>query len=379
MRGRVFAVVLLGLSCGSATENGNGDGPPAGEGLRLAEVVSGLDSPVHLTSPAGDPRLFIVEQPGRIRIVANGQLRSQPFLDIVSLVGSGGERGLLSLAFHPDYADNGRFFVYYTDRSGDTRVVRYQVSGDPNVADANSAQLVLTVAQPFANHNGGLILFGPDGKLYIGLGDGGSGGDPLGHGQNRGTLLGTILRIDVDAGNPYAVPPDNPFVNTQGARGEIWAWGLRNPWRFAFDRTAGLLYIADVGQNEWEEVNVAPATAGGLNYGWSIMEGQHCFRTETCSVAGLTLPALEYNHSDGCSITGGVVYRGSAVPALVGHYVYSDYCEGWIRSFRFANGSVTDERDWRLDGGRVLSFGEDAAGEIYVLSANGRVYRIEAE
>jgi hypothetical protein len=244
------------------------------------------------------------------------------------------------------------------------------------VADQTSAKQLLFVDQPYSNHNGGLVLFGPDGKLYIGLGDGGSGGDPQGNGQNRGVLLGKLLRIDVDGGDPYAVPPDNPFVGTSGARGEIWAYGLRNPWRFAFDREASLLYIADVGQNRREEVNVAPAGAGGLNYGWNIMEGDECYAASTCNRSGLTLPELTYGHDDGCSVTGGYAYRGGAIPALRGHYFHSDYCAGWLRSFRYDGAKAADQRDWGLSFESVLSFGEDAAGELYVLSGNGKVYRL---
>jgi glucose/arabinose dehydrogenase len=345
--------------------------------LRLQPIASGLDSPLYLTAPAGDSRLFIVEQPGRIRIVRDGQLVARPFLDIAGRVSSGGERGLLSVAFHPQYASNGFFYVNYTDRNGDTRIERYSVTADPNVADPASGKLLLSIKQPFSNHNGGLNLFGPDGMLYIGMGDGGSGGDPMGNGQNRNTLLGKLLRIDVDGGDPYAIPPDNPFAGQNGARQEIWALGLRNPWRFSFDREANLLYVADVGQNRWEEVDVVPAGAGGLNYGWNRMEGTHCYGTPTCDQAGLVLPVLEYGHDQGCSVTGGYVYRGKSIPSIVGQYFYADYCQGWVRSFKYANGAATVPREWAVGAvGNILSFGEDAAGELYLLAANGRVYRI---
>jgi glucose/arabinose dehydrogenase len=347
--------------------------------LAVERVAAGLTLPLHLTAPPlpGDARLFVVEQSGRIRIVRNGTLVARPFLDIVARVGSGGERGLLSLAFHPRYAENGWFFVNYTDRNGDTRVERYRVSDDPDVADPASAALVLGVPQPYANHNGGHILFGPDGMLYVGMGDGGSGGDPHGNGQDLGTLLGKVLRLDVDRAEPYAVPPDNPFVNRRGARGEIWAYGLRNPWRLAFDRPSGLLYIADVGQNRWEEVNVQPAALAGLNYGWSRMEGDHCFGLPFCLKGGLVRPALEYGHDEGCSITGGLVYRGRRLPGLRGHYFYSDYCTGFLRSFSYADGAVVGRYTWDVGPlGAVLSFGEDADGELYVLSASGTVYRL---
>ena len=345
--------------------------------LELQLVASGLSSPLYLTTPAGDPRLFIVEQEGRIRIVKNGQLPATPFLDITGSVGAGGERGLLSVAFHPSYATNGYFYVDYTDNNGDTRIERYTVGPNPDIADVASAKLILFIAQPYSNHNGGLVTFGPDGMLYIGMGDGGSGGDPQNRAQNPDSLLGKLLRIDVDHGDPYAIPAGNPFATSGGAP-EIWALGLRNPWRFAFDRAAGLLYIADVGQNLWEEVNVAPAGQGGLNYGWRIMEGLHCFNAASCSSTGLVQPVVEYSHANGCSITGGFVYRGTRAPSLVGQYFYSDYCSGWMRSFSYANGAVTGQTSWSLNVslGNVLSFGEDSAGELYVLSAGGGVYRI---
>ena len=349
------------------------------EGVTLLPVAQGLVAPVYLTAPAGDRRMFVVEQPGRIRVIRDGRLLPGPFLDITDKVGYGGERGLLGLAFHPRYATNGRFYVNYTDRHGDTRVERYTAEPAADTADPASAQLVLTVAQPYANHNGGDILFGPDGKLYIGMGDGGSGGDPRGNGQNLGTLLGKLLRLDVDGADPYAVPPDNPFVARQGARPEIWAYGLRNPWRMAFDPQAGLLYIADVGQGSWEEVDVVPAASKGLNFGWNRMEGAHCYGLALCSREGLTLPLFEYGHGDGCAIVGGFVYRGRAVAALAGQYVYSDYCSGWLRSFRYDGAAAVDRRAWRVTRpGPVLSFGEDAAGELYLLAASGTVYRLAA-
>lgn len=369
--------LLVGCGAGRA---GDGTSPDDSlpQSLAVEVAAAGLANPVHLTAPRGDSRLFVVEQPGRIRISESGSLRATPFLDIADRVLDGGERGLLSLAFHPNYASNRFFYVNYTDNNGDTRVERYTTTSDPNVADPNSAELVLFVDQPFANHNGGLVTFGPDGMLYIGMGDGGSGGDPLGHGQNRGTLLGDLLRIDVDRGSPYAIPPDNPFVNVSGARGEIWAYGLRNPWRFMFDREAGMLYIADVGQNRWEEVNAVPSSAAGLNYGWNIMEGGECFGTMSCNRTGLTLPVLTYRLDGGtCAVIGGFVYRGTRIPGLRGHYLYSDFCGGWLRSFRLVNGRAEGQREWNVgDLGRVTSFGEDSSGELYILSINGRVYRL---
>ena len=349
-----------------------------GASLRAEQLVEGLTRPVDLVSPAGDRRLFVVEQPGRIRIIENGRLLPTPFLDITGKVrSSGNEQGLLGLAFHPQYGSTGHLFVNYTDLNGDTQVERYSVGSDANRADPASAKRILSIDQPFGNHNGGQVLFGPDGMLYIPTGDGGSSGDPQGNGQDLGTLLGKILRIDVDRGDPYGVPSDNPFVGRAGARHEIWAYGVRNPWRIDFDRADGLVYVADVGQNAWEEVHVAPLAEAGINYGWNRMEGAHCFRAESCDRAGLHIPQVEYPHPEGCSIAGGYVYRGSAVPSLAGHYFYGDFCQGFVRSFRYSDGAVTDRRSWSLgDLGQSLAFGEDSEGEIYVLSMNGRVYRL---
>src|SRR3954470_23188167 len=277
--------------------------------LVLAPFVSaGLSAPVFMTPPLDDGRIFVVEQGARIRIVKNGALQTTPFLDITSRVLSGGERGLLSVAFHPNYATNHYFYVYFTTQTnGDIRIERFTATS-ADVADPATTHLILTVAHSSqSNHNGGLLTFGPDGMLYAGLGDGGGGGDPLGNGQNFNALLGSLLRLDVDGGDPYKIPTDNPFVGQAGKRGEIWAKGLRNPWRYAFDGPTGRLYIADVGQDAREEVNVQAATAGGLNYGWNTMEGMSCYSPSTgCSQAGLTLPLLDYDHSAGkCSITGG--------------------------------------------------------------------------
>ncbi len=362
--------------------------PPPGSGdvqLGVQEVASGLDFPLYLTAPPGDPdRLFVVERGGRIRLIERGVLHAAPFLDIADRVrADGGEQGLLGLAFHPRYPDDPRLFVNYTDLRGDTRVSSFRVSpAGPGAADPASEALVLSVEQPFPNHNGGHLAFGPDGYLYIGLGDGGSGGDPLGHGQNPGTLLGAVLRIDVDRASPYAVPSTNPFVGVPGRCGEIWSYGLRNPRRFSFDRATGDLYIGDVGQNAREEIDVAPAASrGGENYGWNIMEGSICFGAATCNQRGLTLPVLDYDHSSpgtagGCSVTGGYVYRGRQIPELQGHYLFADFCRGWVRSFRYASGRAVDVQD-RLAGlGAVTSFGEDAGGELYILTAEGGVLRI---
>jgi glucose/arabinose dehydrogenase len=252
------------------------------------------------------------------------------------------------------------------------------VSSNANVATPASAKLILHIDQPFANHNGGMIAFGPDGMLYIGMGDGGSGGDPENNGQNRATLLGDMLRIDVDGGDPYRPAPGNPFPSTSGVRPEIWASGLRNPWRFSFDHVAGRLYIADVGQGTLEEINAAPATQGGLNYGWRIMEGDRCFNPSPCTQTGLTLPILTYGRAEGQSVTGGYVYRGEAIPAIVGHYFYSDFGSGWLRSFRYDGATVSEQRDWDIPpSGSITSFGEDSAGELYLMNAEGTVFRID--
>jgi hypothetical protein len=349
-------------------------------GLALETVATGLDHPLYLAAPRGDARLFVVEQPGRIRIISGGRLLARPFLDLTDRVRDGGERGLLSVAFHPDYARNGFFYVDYTDRHGDTAIERYTVSRDPDLADKTSAVRVLSIEQPYANHNGGLVAFAPDGMLWIGMGDGGSGGDPHGNGQNPQALLGKMLRLDVDHGRPYAIPRDNPFAGRRDARPEIWAMGLRNPWRYSFDRVAGEVYIADVGQNLWEEVDVAPIGAGGLNYGWNRMEGLHAFRPVEGDGTRLTAPVLEYGHHEGCSVTGGLVYRGARIPALRGHYLFSDYCSGWLRSFRYDHGQATDLREWQgVQTASVSSFGEDAAGEAYIVSLDGSIFRVVPE
>lgn len=372
------AVALLAPGCAPAAPQ-EAARPEAGRGLRLVEVARGLESPVHLVSPPGDGRLFVVEQAGRIRILtAEGPL-PRPFLEIRERVRSGGERGLLSVAFHPRYPENGTFFVNYTDREGDTRVERFRVGTERDAADPGSGKVVLRVEQPFANHNGGHVFFGPDGFLYVGMGDGGAGGDPRGHGRNPRTLLGAMLRLDVDGGDPYAVPADNPYAGSGEGRGEVWAIGLRNPWRSAFDPEGRYLYVADVGQNRWEEISVVPAGAAGSDFGWNVLEGSQCFRRPRCARENLVLPAVEYGHDDGCSVTGGHVYRGERLPALRGHYFFSDYCAGWLRSFRWREGEVSEYRQWEVErAGQVTSFGEDAAGELYVLTAEGRVLRIEA-
>lgn len=329
----------------------------------LQVVAEGLDAPVYAIAPAGDPRLFVVEQSGRIRIFSDGEFIAEPFLDVSDIISYGGEQGLLGLAFHPGYAGNGRFFVNYTNTEGDTRVVGYRVSADANRADPSSAAELLAVDQPYDNHNGGWIAFGPDGKLYVGMGDGGAGGDPQGYGQNMDSLLGKILRLDADG----------------GAAPEIFASGLRNPWRNAFDGDD--FYIADVGQGEWEEISVISASTAGANLGWKTMEGTACFEAASCDQQGLTLPVQVYGHDIGCSITGGFVYRGSAIPALAGRYLYGDYCSGVLRSFRYAGGAATEVTDYSpVFGsiGNITSFGADSAGELYLTLADGRILKLVA-
>ncbi len=368
---------LSASACGSQFENETPRLPEGPEPVALQEVASGLAFPLYLTSPAGDSRLFVVEKGGTIRIVKDGALLPAPFLDLTGQVSTGSEQGLLGLAFHPQYSANGRLIVHYTDLAGDTRVSQFRVSDDPDLADPASETLVLGADQPFPNHNGGQVLFGPDGFLYIMLGDGGSAGDPGGRGQSLADLLGSMLRVDPIETGGYAVPPDNPFVGVDGARPEIWNYGLRNPWRADFDPATGDLYVADVGQGRWEEVSVSPGGGRGLNYGWDLMEGPECV-ADGCDQAGLEPPAVWYSHSEGCSITGGFVYRGAAIPALRGHYFYSDFCAGWVRSFRLEGGEAVDQYEWPTlaPGGSVPSFGRDAQGELYLLSAAGVVYRI---
>ena len=354
------------------------------DSLRFAEVARGLDEPTAIAHAGdGSGRLFVVERAGRIWVFNRDFERSpQPFLDIRGRVGPfGSEQGLLGLAFHPDYETNGRFFVYYIDRAGGTVVAEYGLSADPNIAAVNSEVVFFTATQPFNNHNGGDIHFGPDGMLYIATGDGGSSDDPRNRAQNLGDPLGKILRVDVDNGAPAKAPPDNPFVGTPGARPEIWAYGLRNPWRFNFDRQTGDMWIADVGQNTWEEVNFAPAGAtGGLNYGWRRMEGRHCFIPGTsCNDGSLVLPVAEYRHTGAiCSVTGGYRYRGSSYPSLSGVYFYGDFCSGDLFALIESSPGVFQQLGPRSAGFSFSTFGEDEAGEIYFADYNtGAIYRLE--
>jgi glucose/arabinose dehydrogenase len=347
---------------------------------RLVKVVEGFKAPLYVTSAAdGSGRLFMVEQDGLIRIVRDLQILEPPFLNVKTLVSrDGSERGLLGMAFHPRYGETGTFFINYTDVNGDTAVVRYRVSPDnPDRADPNSAEMILQVDQPYPNHNAGQLAFGPDGYLYIGLGDGGAAGDPHGNGQNGMTLLGKMLRLDVDSDRPYAIPPTNPFVGRPDFAPEIWAYGLRNPWRYSFDRQTGDLYIADVGQNNWEEINYQAATSrGGENYGWNLYEATHPFQNG--QAIGAVPPIAEYSHADGCSVTGGYVYRGAALPDLQGTYLFGDFCSGTIWATRRAPDGTWQTRILMNSGIPISSFGEDESGELYVVNYGGGLFRMVA-
>jgi len=355
------------------------------EGILLERVFPKLDFQdlTNLAQPNdGKTHIFVTEQPGQIHVFLNNQETSdsEVFLDIRDRVSdSGNEEGLLGLAFDPKYPTNGLFYVYYSASSPRRSVLsRFSVNdSDPNTADLSSEIVILEIPQPYKNHNGGQIAFGADGYLYIGLGDGGSSGDPMGQAQNTSTLLGTILRIDVSAVSKdkrYGIPLDNPFVGVSGAREEIWAYGLRNPWRFSFDKTTGFLWTGDVGQRQSEEIDIVEK---GLNYGWNTMEGGHCFSPgSNCDTTNLELPVAEYDHDDGCSITGGYVYRGSEIPWLLGTYVYGDYCSGKIWGLRY-NGDSVIEHSMLLDSNlSITSFGQGLDGELYVLSRNSGIYRI---
>ena len=395
----LLAVAILSLlaACGGGGGQASAVTPPAtppvtppaplpvSPQIALVPRFSGLAAPLGVIHAGdGTGNLYVVEQAGRIRLIDNGTLLSAPFLDISTRVLSGGEQGLLGLAFPPGFATSGRFYVNYTRiQDGATVIARFLRTVNPNVADNTSEVVLLVIPQPFANHNGGQLAFGPDGFLYIGMGDGGSGGDPQNNAQNPALLLGKMLRIDVestpDPGLPYAIPPTNPFLDNAAYRGEIWALGLRNPWRFSFDRQTGDLYIADVGQNLFEEVNFQPATSpGGENYGWRIMEGAHCFIDPACSSTGLVLPVAEYSHGPECSITGGFVYRGPAFPRIQGVYIYADFCSGKFWGLQRVGA------DWQnallLTGPpSISSFGEDEAGNLYAADlAAGIVYEVVA-
>jgi glucose/arabinose dehydrogenase len=388
--GRLTAVLLLalaalGLSAARPAAPAAAFLPPlapqAAPVVGAVSYLSGFTGPVHIANAGdGSGRLFVVEQRGRIRLIKDDVLQAAPFLDITSRVtGAGGEQGLLSVAFPPDYASSGHFYVYYNNTAGNIVVARYGLTSNPDAADPASEQVILPIAHPtYGNHNGGQMAFGADGYLYIATGDGGGGGDPSNNAQNHNSLLGKILRIDVESGvDPYAVPPSNPYVGVSGYRGEIWALGLRNPWRFSFDRLTHDLYIADVGQGTYEEVDFQPAASpGGENYGWRIMEANACYNPSSCSSAGLTLPVTYYAHSLGCSVTGGMVYRGALFPGLQGYYFYGDYCSGRIWSLIQSGGTWQSELvlDTTFN---ISTFGEDEQGEVFFANlASGTLYRL---
>lgn len=341
-------------------------------------VVEGLNKPLALTHAGdGSGRLFILEQPGLVRVVQGGALLSTPFLDIRDrVVDRNNEQGLLGLAFHPAYENNGMFFVNYTGKGSDTYISRFSITSDPNIADPDSEKVLLRIPQPYANHNGGHLLFGPDGHLYIGTGDGGSAGDPQGNAQNLNSLLGKMLRIDVDHGDPYAIPVDNPFVDGGGLP-EIWAYGLRNPWRYAFDRVTGDLYIGDVGQNTWEEVDVLSASLPpGANLGWDFWEGTHAFEGTPSQDAVMLPPVWEYDHTQGCSITGGIPYRG-AYKDWSGIYFYADFCSGIIWGLLQDGSGAWQNQVLFQTSANITSFGEDETRELYRVDRTGSVYRLE--
>lgn len=360
---------------------------PPDNGVALEEISSSFSSPLLVTAPTGDSRLFVVERGGRIKVVVGGSVRSTPYLDVSHLLPSspGGEQGLLGLAFHPDFASNGKLYISYTNSSGDLVVAEKVADPTANSVSSSGLKQVIRIDQPASNHNGGNLLFGTDRYLYISSGDGGGGGDPNGNGQNKNTLLGAILRLNIDSdGFPsdssrnYSNPPDNPFVGTAGAD-EIWVYGLRNPWRFWIDPPTGRMYIADVGQNAREEITILEPGSGGANLGWNRLEGTRCYPSGgSCSTAGTVLPQVEYAHGSGAaSVTGGPVYRGSQIPSLYGTYFYADFSAGWVRSFQYP-GSVSNHFDWRdeFDTNLVSSFGVDGRGEMYIVSLSGTVWKV---
>lgn len=357
---------------------------PNPESYQWVQVVGGLQNPVNLANAGdGSNRLFVLEKKGLIRVISGGTLQENPFLDISSQVGSrGSEQGLLGLAFHPDFKSNGYFYLDYTDTSGNTIIARFtadpQASAGDQKGDPASEKVLLTIDQPFSNHNGGHILFGPDGMLWIGMGDGGSGGDPHGNGQSLNTLLGKLLRIDVNRGDPYAIPADNPFASRSSGLPEIWAFGLRNPWQFSFDAQTADLYIADVGQDQWEEVDFLPSGFPDLpaNLGWNIKEGSHPFNSVASPPPNLIDPVTEYDHSQGCSIIGGGVYRGQALPEFNGVYLFGDYCSGTIWGLLHLSSGWQSQLLFNT-GVQIQAFGTDQQGEVYFVASEGSLYRLE--
>jgi len=366
--GRLFLITFVIAALSSLSQAA----PPQ---FHLEKIATGLERPLFVTHD-NTPRLFIVEQPGRIRVMRDRQLLETPYLDIVNQVESHGECGLLSVAFHPNFAKNGLLYVDYTTKHPNLHTVISEFRADPksDTVDPKTERILLTIDQPYPNHNGGQIVFGPDKMLYIGMGDGGAGGDPGNRAQNPKELLGKILRIDVNQRTPYGIPKDNPFVKDPNFRPEIWALGMRNPWRFSFDRKTGIGYIGDVGQNIWEEIDILKR---GGNYGWRLREGFHDFKSDGTIHAGLIDPIKEYNHTVGLSVTGGYVYRGKAIPDLVGWYVYADYAKGQLWGVKYDGKQITDETQFMTMKGQPAGFGEDVAGELYVCDhGHGTVLKI---
>lgn len=386
----LFALMMVVVTMYPFSTAGQESTPAGGPvEIGLEPVAEGFAEPIGLVDAYDDSgRLFVIEKGGTIRIIADSERVDTPFLDITDRVGSSGyEQGLLGLAFAPNYADSGLFYVNYTDADGNTVVSRFSVSDDSNVADAESERVILQQEQPYQNHNGGHIAFGPDNYLYIGLGDGGSGGDPEGNGQDLTTWLGKMLRIEVDPdyvpeGEAYGIPEDNPFLDEEGALPEIYAYGLRNPWMFTFDRETGDLTIADVGQDQIEEINIVTMdeSATGLNYGWNTMEGTACYLEDGCDTTGLVLPVIEYTHDvGGCSVTGGFIYRGESIPELQGNYLYADFCSGLMWQGMADSSGAWTSSDPIETSLQIAAFGEDANGEVYVTDMrDGAIYVIAA-
>lgn len=350
------------------------------EGLQLTELTTGLVWPVAATSAPGDPRLFVVEKAGKIRVVDGSTIESTPFLDISEDVEDDwSEQGLVGLAFHPRYETNGRAFVYYTKEDWSTALVEYKVAEDRNHLDPDSARVILTLDQPHPAHNGSHLVFGPDGYLYLAMGDGGIQHEA--NAQDPHDLHGTVLRIDVDSLYPYAIPPDNPFVDGIDGAPEVWVYGLRNPWRITIDTATDQMYIADVGFERWEEINVVDLEdGGGSNFGWAVVEGPVCYDAPSCDRTGFVEPIQTVEHVRTCALIGGPVYRGGAIPELHGHYFYADYCVGWVRSFLLVDGAVTDLTSWSDqfgELGQITSFATDSSGEILLLLQSGDLLRID--
>ncbi|MGL4609498.1 MAG: PQQ-dependent sugar dehydrogenase [Trueperaceae bacterium] len=376
-----FFVLILGFFLLITLAHANT--PPASGGYKLEPLVEGLEMPVYITqAPGNTEQFFVVEKSGQIRLVENGTVQDQSVLDIRDLVSTKAEQGLLGLAFHPDFEQNGYIFINYTDFTDDTRpqntqIVRYTL--EDNIANPDSAKTILTISQPHSNHNGGMIAFGPDGYLYIGMGDGGSGGDPYQHGQNMDSLLGKVLRIDINTDEPYVVPDDNPFVGQENVRPEIWTVGWRNPWRWSFDRETGDMWLGDVGQDIYEEISFQAAGQGGGNYGWRCYEAMHEYDlSENCEDKEFIEPVFEYEHSEGASVTGGYAYRGEALPDLQGTYIYGDFTSGKIWFATQQDGEWTSN-EWLDTELFISSFGEDNDGELYVVDYSGAVYQLTAE